>query len=260
MTAKKGMTREQAHELYDSLKKAMEAKYGKKGLAALIAADKKHAAASGKGAKPDIADQMRQVADRISISSKARGMGRKTAASGSRTAIAMIFFVGLVKITLSGIEATGVMSAPAAEASLISMQQQAFRGPSYTEEEVGILKSLDERRVALEQRAQKLEEQEEEFERRDREYAARLTQLRELTDRLKLDREKNEKKRNVQMDQLASVYSSMVPNDAADLLEQLDVTIALSLLERMPEKRIGQILALMSPERALAITQMLSRK
>ena len=43
-------------------------------------------------------------------------------------------------------------------------------------------------------------------------------------------------------------------------MEQLDVTIALSLIERMPEKRIGQILALMSPERALSITRMLSGK
>ena len=41
MKSKQGMSREQAHELYDSLKKVMEAKYGKKGLAALIDQEKK---------------------------------------------------------------------------------------------------------------------------------------------------------------------------------------------------------------------------
>jgi flagellar motility protein MotE (MotC chaperone) len=43
-------------------------------------------------------------------------------------------------------------------------------------------------------------------------------------------------------------------------MEQLDVQIALSLIERMPEKKIGQILALMSKERALTLTKMLSGK
>ncbi len=50
----------------------------------------------------------------------------------------------------------------------------------------------------------------------------------------------------------------MNPKEASLLIEQLDITIALGLLERMPEKRIGQILSLMSPDRALTITRMLS--
>ena len=77
---------------------------------------------------------------------------------------------------------------------------------------------------------------------------------------LKGDREKNDKKRSTQLEQLSNVYGSMDPKEAATLIEQLDVTIALSLLERMPEKRIGQILALMNPQRALVITRMLSGK
>jgi flagellar motility protein MotE (MotC chaperone) len=47
---------------------------------------------------------------------------------------------------------------------------------------------------------------------------------------------------------------------AVQLIEQLDVAIALSLIERMPEKGIGQILALKSPGRAPLITRMLSNK
>ena len=88
----------------------------------------------------------------------------------------------------------------------------------------------------------------------------RLTQLRELADSLKNDRDKSEKKRSVQLDQLANVYSAMDPKEAAGLIEQLDVTIALELVSGMPEKRIGQILATMNSEKALAITRMLSGK
>lgn len=266
MTSKQGMTKEQAHELYDSMKKAMEAKYGKKGLARMIAAEKKQggktaapaAAARGKNAPApesaaDLAGQMRGAASRIGR----RGM--RSGAHGQRAALALVMVCGLAKLTFSALEAAGIMTAQPADAAMISPAQIQAR-PRYSEEELTILKSLDERRVGLEERTKKVEEREEELERRDREFASRLTQLRELSDKLKLDREKGEKKRSAQLDQLAAVYGSMNPKEASELLEQLDVTIALSLIERMPEKRIGQILSMMSPERALSLTQMLSRK
>ena len=87
-----------------------------------------------------------------------------------------------------------------------------------------------------------------------------ITELKEVTERLKIEREKGEKQRNVQLDQLANVYGSMNPPEAAHLLEQLDINIAHSLIQRMPEKRIGQILALMNAERALELTNRLSSK
>ena len=77
---------------------------------------------------------------------------------------------------------------------------------------------------------------------------------------MKLEREKSDKKRNTQLDQLANVYGSMNPPEAAHLLEQLDIHVALSLVERMPEKRIGQILALMDASRALELTNLLSKR
>ena len=84
--------------------------------------------------------------------------------------------------------------------------------------------------------------------------------MRDITEKLKLERDKGEKQKQSQLDQLANVYGSMNPPEAAKLLEQLDVQIALSLIERMPEKRIGQILALMNQDKALAITNLLSTR
>jgi flagellar motility protein MotE (MotC chaperone) len=52
----------------------------------------------------------------------------------------------------------------------------------------------------------------------------------------------------------------MNPPEAAHLLEQLDIQVCLTLIQRMPEKRIGQILALMNPQRALELTNLLSRR
>jgi flagellar motility protein MotE (MotC chaperone) len=104
----------------------------------------------------------------------------------------------------------------------------------------------------------RLDERESELEKRDKEFVARQSELKELTDIIRSDRDRGEKKRSSQLEQLSNVYGSMNPPEAAALIEQLDVNIALGLLERMPEKRIGQILALMNPERALSITKMLS--
>ena len=119
---------------------------------------------------------------------------------------------------------------------------------------------MDNRRVELEERNARLEQRESDFVARERELAVRLTELKELSEKLKIEREKGDKQRSTQMEQLANVYGSMNPPEAAHLLEQLDIQVSLSLIERMPEKRIGQILALMNPQRALELTNLLSQR
>lgn len=180
--------------------------------------------------------------------------------SGPATALAFVLVFAFAKFTFTALETTGILEVPEAVASVnMNMKRQMFQGGNYSKEEAQLLKALDARRVELEERDAKLNNRELDLDIRDREFAAKLTQIRELTDRLKATREKSEKKRSSQLEQLANVYGSMNPKEAAALIEQLDVTIALGLIERMPEKRIGQILALMSPDRALTITRMLSQ-
>jgi flagellar motility protein MotE (MotC chaperone) len=134
------------------------------------------------------------------------------------------------------------------------------KGPQWSKEEVKILTALDSRRVELEERGTRMEQRESDFVAKERELALRLTELKELSDKLRTEREKGDKQRGSQLEQLANVYGSMNPPEAAHLLEQLDIQVSLSLIERMPEKRIGQILALMNPQRALELTNMLSQR
>jgi flagellar motility protein MotE (MotC chaperone) len=177
--------------------------------------------------------------------------------------MAVLLFAGF-KVVLGIVESAGLVAPTEARASYApALRQsaslaQAATAQGYTKDEIHILTQLDQRRAVLEERGTKLQDQELEFAQRDREFAAKLNELRELTAQLKGERVHSEKKRNTQLDQLANVYGSMAPQEAATLMEQLDVTIAFDLLSRMPEKRIGQILALMHPERALALTKMLS--
>jgi flagellar motility protein MotE (MotC chaperone) len=183
---------------------------------------------------------------------------------GQGLALMVLVALGCAKVALSAIDASGLGRVD--EAQAVVVQRAPFSGQSgasreqWSKEEVKILKGLDARRVELEERSVLLDKREGEFSQKERALAIRLSELKELTERLKLERDKGEKQRNGQLDQLANVYGSMNPPEAAHLLEQLDIQVALSLIERMPEKRMAQILALMNSQRALEITNLLSSR
>jgi len=180
---------------------------------------------------------------------------------GRQAALVMVLVFAALKVTISGLEASGFMSATIAQATLEQAParvQIVNNGPAYSKEEIKLLTSLDSRRSELQAREKRLDEKAGDLSKRETEFAAKLTQLKDMTQRLQSEREKVDRKQDGQITQLANVYSSMNPEEAARLIEQLDITIAINLLSKMPEKRMGQVMALMSPERALTITKLLS--
>jgi flagellar motility protein MotE (MotC chaperone) len=271
--AEKRLTREQARELYDDLHKAMTQMMHKRGEKPPAIAASGSSAPNSKLAK-EIADALKSGLNGKTIpaptprptrSAEAarRTTSRPVAAirSGSTNGQAMaVLFVAVfccAKVALSALEASGIAQVEPVQATVVA---PAPVGPQWSKEEVKILTSLDHRRAELEDRSARVEQREMELNARDRDLAGRLTELRELTERLKIEREKGEKQHNGQLDQLANVYGSMNPPEAAHLLEQLDVQVALSLIQRMPEKRIGQILSLMNAQRALELTNLLTKQ
>lgn len=241
---KKTLSREEAVALYSDMQKSM---------AQLL----KRTADHEKEKKSGVATSRPSAMSSSSIARSAPIRVRPN--QGHLAAVALISVCAIMKIGFAIVEATGYAGVETAQASIASApaatQQPSMTG--YSKEEMTVLTSLDTRRSELESRSAKLDDREKDIERRDREFGLRLTELRELSQKLKIERDGAEKKNSAQLDQLANVYIAMNPQDAAQLLEQLDVTVALSLLQRMPEKRMGQILPLMSRERALSITQLL---
>jgi len=289
MTNKKGLSRDEAAELYRDLKKTMNQMNGakvatppaasgsKEEIAKQIAAAIKQGMAQDdmEQARPSRPTNSRRNLRRTAPDSKVEKVEAAQAApsesereyllhgvesqSGVRAAIVFVLFFAVCKFGFSAMEASGVFGVEDAHASLVAATQtQSINLSSYSKEEVSVLKSLDARREELHKRSERLQTQTRDLEEREREFAVRLTELRDLSQRLSVERERNERRRDSQLEQLANVYGSMNPKEAALLIEQLDITIAIGLLERMPEKRIGQILSLMSPDRALTMTRMLS--
>ncbi len=270
---KPGLSRDQVAELYSDVKKAMsQIKNGtapvKKAAAsgsdaaaakAIAMEIKKAMARDSKGSSPHTGNDSSTGAMGLTEFSRFSDVPPPARSNrGTMTALGFICALGVLKLALSGIEASGLFDVHPAMAAMATEQSKSTFGPGYSREEVRVLQSLDARRMELDAQAKKLDAKTRELEVRDREFTIRSSQLKDLADRLKTDREKTEKKRDVQVEQLANVYSSMGAQEAAQLLEQLDVAIALPLIERMPEKKIGQILGLMGRERALMLTRMLS--
>lgn len=187
---------------------------------------------------------------------------RKAKDRGPMAAITFIAACAAVKLAFSVLEYGGVLKVETAQASYEVRPAVHSQLPAqqYSPQELQILTSLDNRRTELDNRSRALGEKEKEIEKRDAEFQTRIAELRELSGKLRTDREKTEKKQSAQLTQLANVYNSMNPQEAAQLLDQLDITTAMSLFEHMSEKRIGQILPVMAPERALTLTKMLSGK
>jgi flagellar motility protein MotE (MotC chaperone) len=273
MTDKK-LTKEEAQELYDDLSRAMSQMMSKRNASMAAAKVGAVRAAQGHSVEKVVAPEKGETSQ-TRPTTYTRNAGKRSAGSelpkvsaplapltrpsfrGQMGAVGLVVLFCVAKISVSALEASGVGEVKSVEAAMVAPTRT---GPQWSKEEVKILTALDQRRSELEERSGRLEQREHEFATRDRDLAARLSELKELSERLKLEREKGEKQRNVQLDQLANVYGSMNPPEAAHLLEQLDINIAHSLIQRMPEKRIGQILALMNADRALELTNRLSSK
>ena len=264
MTEKR-LTKEQAQELYDDLNKAMntmKARDKTTGERSGALRPEANSAAARQIARPTKSNATHRSSSLNATTADDLAPLRNSSAAQTRNmkgqaiAVTMIGLLCCAKITLSAFEASGVSTVEIAQAAVIT----APRGPQWSKEEVKVLTALDSRRVELEERSARLEQHELEATARNRDLTGRLTELKAISERLKGERDKGDKQRNGQLEQLANVYGSMNPPEAAHLLEQLDIQVTLSLIERMPEKRMGQILSLMNAQRALELTNLLSKR
>jgi flagellar motility protein MotE (MotC chaperone) len=134
-----------------------------------------------------------------------------------------------------------------------------IRVPS-SDSERAILMQLDQRRVELERRNMVLDQKEKELIIQAKLVTEKVTELKTLINKLSALRSEKDTKYEARLDQLAAVYGAMAPNEASSLIAKLDEVVAIGLLERMPEKRMAQILGVMDQTRAIEMTRLLTNK
>ena len=182
----------------------------------------------------------------------------KTMDRGQAVCLILVVVFAMTKVFFSALEAVGFASVSKVSADTTNMVAPVIvPSENFSKEDKKVLTALDARRVELSERAKKMDLREIDLTSRENELEIKLAELRELTQRLKTNREGVDQKRNMQVEQLAKIYSAMSPEESAKLMEELDITIALDLMSKMSEKRIGQILSLMDKEKALKMSKML---
>ena len=121
-----------------------------------------------------------------------------------------------------------------------------------------LLEQLDARRVSLEERSLELDAREKKLDQESATLSEKLAELRSISTKLETLRKEKDQRYESRIEQLADVYGSMAPQQAAPLIAKLEDETALGLLQRMPGKRMGQILSLMNEERAVELTKRLT--
>src|SRR5579863_4884670 len=126
--------------------------------------------------------------------------------------------------------------------------------------EVAILQQLAQRREALDQRASDLDQREVLLQAAEKRIDDKIAKLQELQNSIASDVQKRSAEDNARMQSLVKIYEAMKPKDAAQIFEQLEMPVLLSVIERMKELKVSPILAAMDPVKAKTITTALAAK
>ncbi|ATX78579.1 Flagellar motility protein MotE, a chaperone for MotC folding [Mariprofundus aestuarium] len=145
---------------------------------------------------------------------------------------------------------------PAAEASVFSGSMAG----NVSQEEAEVLLNLRTTKENLDLRSKALDERQSSIEKAEEGMAARIKELESLVAKMQdqLQQEQNFKSKKIK--KLAAVYSSMKPEKAALVVTRMELETVVKMFARMDDKKVGKILSYLSPEKAVGITQALTRQ
>ncbi len=126
--------------------------------------------------------------------------------------------------------------------------------------ELEVLQRLAQRRAALDQRAGELDQREVLLQATEKRIDDKIAKLQQLQSSIASDVQKRSAEDDARIQSLVKIYEAMKPKDAAQIFEQLDMPVLLSVLERMKELKTAPILAAMDPVKAKSITTALAAK
>ena len=125
--------------------------------------------------------------------------------------------------------------------------------------ERAILESLRTRRTELEAREQAARQRETMLAAAERRLMTRVEELTALQTRLEaLERERAQRE-EAGLRGLVKLYEGMRPRDAAQIFDELDMPVLVSIVDRMREAKASPVVGAMRPDRARALTAELAR-
>jgi flagellar motility protein MotE (MotC chaperone) len=83
----------------------------------------------------------------------------------------------------------------------------------------------------------------------------KIAALTKIRDEIRAERDQKKAEDEKQFKHLIKVYSAMKPQNAADLIEKLDLELAIKLLSKMKGDNVGKILSYVKVEKAAKISE-----
>ncbi len=117
---------------------------------------------------------------------------------------------------------------------------------------------LEKKERELEIREKKLKEKEAILKALQKDIEEKLAKLEKIYQEIEKYKQEQEQLANQKINTLVKIYTTMKPKDAASLLEKLDQKLVVQIISRMNTDKAAKIIANMSIKKAAEITQKLS--
>jgi len=126
-------------------------------------------------------------------------------------------------------------------------------------EELEVLSNLRTVKEKLDARAKALDARQHAMEKAETGMKKKLAKLEAMLAQNKDILQQQKKIKNKKVKLLATVYASMKPAKAAQVISKMDLSTVIKMFAQMDEKKVGKILSFLSPDKAVQISQKLIR-
>jgi flagellar motility protein MotE (MotC chaperone) len=123
-----------------------------------------------------------------------------------------------------------------------------------------VMTLIQEERKTLDDRSKKIDEEQAKLELAKERIKVEMQNLANLKQELVLLVEKSQTRHDDDVAKLVQLYQTMKPKEAAEIMNALDLDIAVTVLAEMDNRNAAPILAKMNPEKARAVSKVIMER
>jgi len=146
--------------------------------------------------------------------------------------------------------------AEAEDAPPVDTKAKASPGTSTTES----LSAFQQKEIEIRKREERLKEKEERLDKLEKEIEQKVKDLLALQKEIQAVRVEKQETQNARVLNLAKIYGTMKPKEAAKLMENLDDKLVMGIIATMTPDEAAAILSLMEVKKAAKISEALSAR
>jgi flagellar motility protein MotE (MotC chaperone) len=162
--------------------------------------------------------------------------------------------LGSILLYQSGLPLFGTSNALASEQKKNTVTTPVKNEKKDTKETID-LKFLIQRKAQFEKEEKRIAEKKSELLVIQDDINKKIAELTKLRDEIKQEKAQKKAVEEQQFKHLIKIYSAMKPQNAADLIDKLDIKLAIELLSRMKGDDVGKILSFVKIEKAAKISE-----